>query len=71
MVTVAVGSTKPIIRITSGAGRSVSHFLWPGGRLVAWGWTDALELAILEDTGKVGRASFEAPLLRLVVIAGR
>ncbi|GIL84671.1 hypothetical protein Vretifemale_13276, partial [Volvox reticuliferus] len=47
------GSLKPLIRTFNSAGESLGACLWEGGRLVAWGWTEEQQLAVVEATGKV------------------
>jgi hypothetical protein len=45
---------RPLVRIFSASGQLQGSFLWEGGRLLAWGWSDQLELVMVDEGGKVG-----------------
>lgn len=48
------GPARPAVRIFNAAGVEAGSFLWDSpGRIAAWGWSDAQELVIVEDSGKV------------------
>lgn len=47
------GPTRPVVRLFSGSGAEGGSFLWQRGRLAGWGWSDALELVMVEPSGKV------------------
>ncbi|GIL65102.1 hypothetical protein Vafri_18928 [Volvox africanus] len=60
----AGGGLKPLLRTFTSAGESLGACLWEGGRLVAWGWTEEQQLAIVEATGKVSLFSPFAEKIR-------
>ena len=44
---------RPLVRIFSASGQLQGSFLWEGGRLLAWGWSNELELVMVDVGGKV------------------
>jgi hypothetical protein len=42
------------VRIFSASGQLQGSFLWEGGRLLAWGWSNELELVLVDVGAKVG-----------------
>jgi hypothetical protein len=44
---------RPLVRIFSAAGQVLGSFLWEGARLLAWGWSNELELVMVDVAGKV------------------
>ena len=53
VVVKGVGSTRPAVRLFNAAGVETGHFLWDGGALVGWGWSDAQELVMVDAAAKV------------------
>lgn len=44
---------RPVVRIFSAAGTLLGSLLWDGGRLAGWGWSNDLELMMVDVGGKV------------------
>lgn len=44
---------RPVVRIFNGSGLEVGNFVWSGGHVATMGWSDDLELLVVEQTGKV------------------
>jgi hypothetical protein len=53
VVVKGAGSTRPAVRLFNAAGIETGHFLWEGGALVGWGWSDSQELVMVDAVGKV------------------
>lgn len=49
----AGASLRPVVRTFTCAGRELGSMVWERGSIVAWGWTERLELVIVESSGKV------------------
>lgn len=45
--------SRPIIRTFAASGRLLGSHVWDKGRIVAWGWSAALELIVVEESGRV------------------
>lgn len=56
IVSVAGGATRPAVRVATASGRELASMLWTGGRIVAWGWSDDVELCVMDDSGEVRTA---------------
>jgi hypothetical protein len=41
------------VRIFSASGQVLGSFLWEGARLLAWGWSNELELVMVDVAAKV------------------
>jgi hypothetical protein len=44
---------RPIIRTFAASGRLLGSYVWDKGRIMAWGWSAALDLVVVEESGKV------------------
>lgn len=55
LVVIRGGSTggRPLVRIFSASGQLQGSFLWEGGRLLSWGWSNELELVMVDVGAKV------------------
>lgn len=55
LVVIRSGATggRPLVRIFSASGQLQGSFLWEGARLLAWGWSNELELVMVDVAGKV------------------
>lgn len=59
LVVIRGGSTggRPLVRIFSASGQLQGSFLWEGGRLLSWGWSNELELVMVDVGAKVSSSS--------------
>lgn len=61
VVITAGGSMRPVVRIFTAAGATLGTFIWESkAQLVEWGWSEQLQLVIVEDTGLVSLRSLQA-----------
>jgi hypothetical protein len=49
-----VAGGRPLVRLFTSSGQLTGSFLWEGSRLVAWGWTNELQLVMVDSQAKVG-----------------
>lgn len=49
----AASGGRPLVRIFSAAGQLQGSFLWEGAKLLSWGWSNELELVMVDVAGKV------------------
>lgn len=50
----AGASLRPVIRTFTASGAELGSMVWERGHIVEWGWSERLELVIVEANGKVG-----------------
>ena len=53
MVVITGGGMRPVIRTFTAAGEQLGAMVWERGTIVEWGWSDDLELIIMEVSGRV------------------
>eukprot|EP00798_Chlamydomonas_sp_ICE-L_P031781 gene31781-6977_t len=64
VVITSSSSMRPLIRIFSAAGIELGSVLWERGRILDWGWSSNLELAVVEESAKVLVFSMHGEKLR-------
>lgn len=47
------GTTQPVVKVFTSAGKVLGAFVWDKGRILGFAWTAELELVIVEATGEV------------------
>ncbi len=53
-VAAAGGALRPVLRTYTCSGVALGAAVWEGtGRIVDWGWTEELQLLVLEASGRV------------------
>ncbi len=53
MVVITSGNMRPVIRTFTAAGEQLGAMVWERGSILEWGWSDDLELIIVEASGRV------------------
>lgn len=48
------GSGRPLVRVFTSSGQLTGSVLWEGSRLADWGWSNELQLVMVDSQAKVG-----------------
>lgn len=55
MVTLGAGGMRPVIRTFTASGKALGSVMWAGAGILEWGWSDELELVVVDTSGMVSK----------------
>ncbi|MEW5298634.1 MAG: hypothetical protein WDW36_001730 [Sanguina aurantia] len=68
MVALGAGGMRPVIRTFTASGKALGSAMWAGAGILEWGWSDELELVVVDTSGMLWVFNMHCERLREVVL---